>query len=245
MKLTETIAGVAVEFECEDTFASRWVSADILAGRTYPNLEFVSPVDVIVDVGANCGATTVFLAHHHPNAIVHAVEPGSRQRAILERNVEHLPNVRVHPIGLDAENRTAQLHLGRDSGSSSIVRGWWHGDEVESIDLRAASSWLRAEGIERIDILKIDAEGCEVAIVESLLAWLPEVKVLYVEYDSRQARRDLDRLVAPTHELLLGKMLLDQGECLYLACDHADLPAATDWLRLVVGAAARAGGAVR
>ena len=124
-----------------------------------------------------------------------------------------------------------------------MVRGWWHSDEVESIELRAASDWVRAEGIDRIDILKIDAEGCEVPIMESLAPWLPGVKVLYVEYDSRTARRDLDRLVAPTHELLLGKMLLDQGECLYLARQLADLPAATDWLRQVVAAAARASGA--
>jgi len=39
---------------------------------------------------------------------------------------------------------------------------------------------------------------------------------MFVEYDSRHARRALDHLLDETHELYGGKMLLDQGECIYL-----------------------------
>ena len=68
-------------------------------------------------------------------------------------------------------------------------------------------------------------------MLESLAPLLPTVKVLYVEYDSRQARRALARLLDPTHELYVGKMFLDQGECTYLRSDFASDPAATEWLR--------------
>ena len=59
------------------------------------------------------------------------------------------------------------------------------------------------------------------------------VKACYLEYDSRQARRDIARLLDPTHELYTGSMFLDQGECLYLRTDLAALDAATEELRAI------------
>jgi hypothetical protein len=60
---------------------------------------------------------------------------------------------------------------------------------------------------------------------------LPTVKVLYVEYDSRQSRRDIGRLVDDTHDLYRGAMFLDQGECIYLRRDLADTNEAREHLR--------------
>ena len=73
-------------FECEDTIASAWVSQGILQNQTYPVLPFVDDVRVVVDAGGNCGAAAVHFARHYPEAVVHTIEPGSLQRAILERN---------------------------------------------------------------------------------------------------------------------------------------------------------------
>ena len=94
--------------------------------------------------------------------------------------------------------------------------------------MRAAGAWAAEHGIERIDVLKVDVE---VEVLESLADLLPTVKVLYVEYGSREIRRDIARLVDPTHELYDGVMYLDQGECVYLNRELVDLDAATTHLR--------------
>jgi hypothetical protein len=73
----------------------------------------------------------------------------------------------------------------------------------------------------------------------SLITLLPTVKVLFVEYDSRHARRALDRLLDETHELYGGKMLLDQGECIYLRGDLANLDQATEMLGELLAATVR------
>ncbi len=49
--------------------------------------------------------------------------------------------------------------------------------EGEPIRLACASQFLSEHGIESVDILKIDTEGCEVPILRSLSKYLPEVKV--------------------------------------------------------------------
>lgn len=238
MKFTvEGDEGGPFEFECADTITSRWVCGDILAGKTYPALPFVDDTHVVFDVGANCGATTVYFARRYPDATVHSFEPGSEPRVLLERNVAEYANVRVHPIGLHSTDGVVPLYKGDgDTILGSVLRRGVNLDESEPVQLRAAGPWAAEHGVERIDVLKVDVEGCEVEVLESLAGLLPTVKVLYVEYDSREARRDIERLLDPTHDLYVGKLLLDQGECVYLRKDLADGAAATDHLRQVVGA---------
>jgi FkbM family methyltransferase len=230
--------GEQVEFECPDSFASRWTCASILEGRTYPFLPFVDDVRVVFDVGANCGAATVHFARHYPGAVIHAFEPGREARSYLERNVASFSNVRVHPVGLYSEDRHARLYKGDgDLGMASVIRREVNLDESEPVILRDAAAWASDQEINRIDVLKVDVEGCEIEVLASLAALLPTVKVLYVEYDSRRARKALGRLLDATHELLMGKLLLDQGECVYLRSELAELDAATEVLR---GSLARA-----
>src|SRR5665213_2432569 len=176
--------GEPVEFECADTLTSRCVCGEILEGKTYPYLPFVEDARVVFDVGANCGATTVYLARHYPGAQIHSFEPGREARAYLERNVEAHPNVRVHPIGLHSADQVVPLYKGNgDTILGSVFRRDINLDESEPVELRAAGPWVAAQGIERIDVLKIDVEGCEVDVLESLAGLLPTVKVLYIEYD--------------------------------------------------------------
>ena len=80
-----------------------------------------------------------------------------------------------------------------------------------------APDFLCEHGIEQIDVLKIDTEGCEVPILRSLNRYLPEVKVLYVEYHSERDRRMIDEILADTHVLWRGHVnFAYRGEFCYL-----------------------------
>ncbi len=228
-------AGPPVDFECADTLASRWVCGEILEGKTYPHLPFVEDVQVVFDAGANCGATSVYFARHYPGAEIHAFEPGQDPLAILHRNAAHYPNVHVHPIGLHSRDQVVPLYKGgADHILGSIFRRDINLDESEPVSLRSAGAWAAEHGIDRIDVLKIDVEGCEVDVLESLDDLVPTVKVLYIEYDSRCARRDIEHRLEATHELYTGVLLLDQGECVYVRRDFADHESVTAHLRHLV-----------
>lgn len=237
--------GTPLTFECNDTLASRWVCEAILKGTTYPRLPFVDDVEVIWDAGANCGAASVHFALHHPDAVVHAFEPAKVPRARIEANTAVAPNLVVHPFGLFDVDDLVPLYQGdEDSITGSIHRRSVNTDEFEEIELRAAGPLVADLG-ERIDILKVDVEGAEVEVLESLasVGALVPVKVLYVEYDSRQARRLIDDLVRGTHELYLGTFnFLDQGELVYLRNDLCDHPGVADHLRSILQGATDTGG---
>ncbi len=232
MKFTvDSDDGTTVEFECADTLASQWTTRDIIAGKTYPFLPFADDVQIVFDVGANCGAASVYLARHYPDAAIHSFEPGREPRAILERNAAQYSNITVHPIGLGAIDEVVPLYQGDgDIGMGSLFRRSVNRDESEPVQIRAGGSWAAERGIARIDVLKVDVEGSEVNVLESLLGLLPTVKVLYLEYDSRQSRRAVDAMLEPTHELYTGLVFLDQGECIYIRKELADLESATEHL---------------
>lgn len=219
--------GEPFDFECLDNVVSRWVCGAVLEGDTYPHLPFVDGVEVVLDVGANCGAAAVFFAHHHPTAAVHAFEPAAAPLACLHHNLASLPLAHVQPFGLFSSDGEVTLHHDADDpGSASVHDSLVEAAGSETVALRAAGPWAAENGIERIDILKIDTEGCEIDVLRSLGPLVATTKVIYLEYHSRADRRALGPLLEPSHELYAGKMFLDQGECVYLRRDLAELPEA-------------------
>ena len=194
------------------------IANDIFAGNTYPNISFVSGVKTILDIGANVGAASVYLAMAYPNAQVYAFEPGSVALPLLQQNVAPLRNVSVFPYGLYSMRKAAPLFHGKhDSVESSVCSTGRTAGTGEAIRLESASQFLSEHNINIVDILKIDTEGCEVPILQSLSNYLSQVKVLYVEYHSERDRRLIDGMLAETHVLWRGKVTFAyRGEFCYL-----------------------------
>jgi FkbM family methyltransferase len=211
----------ALPFHLFKTEVCFQIANAIFSGATYPNVPFVSDVKTILDIGANVGAASVYLAISYPQAQVYAFEPGRDALALLQKNMQLLRNVSVFPFGLHSRNQTLSLFHGKtDSVESSVFPSLRTDSEGEPTRLVCASEFLSEHGIERIDILKIDTEGCEVPILRSLSRHLPEVKVLYVEYHSERDRRMIDKMLAETHVLWKGNVTFAyRGEFCYLRRD--------------------------
>jgi FkbM family methyltransferase len=195
------------------------VCSNILAGETYPQLPIDAEFATVLDVGANCGAASVYFARCYPDAIVHAVEPARAAFALLEGNTAQYSNIRIHHLGLHAADQVVPLFHGSiDSVTASVhKRDTKNTDMSEMVQLRDARAWVAEQGITAIDLLKLDVEGCEVEVLERLGDLLESVKVVYVEYDSTAARRRIEQLLDASHELCHGFMSLEQGELIYVS----------------------------
>jgi FkbM family methyltransferase len=219
-KLQFQWAGETLEFESFSNCLSRVTAETILSGRTYPLIPFVRDVSVVMDVGANVGAASVFFSLAYPDATVFAFEPASRTYRLLRANTDARPNVRAHNFGLYPSDVSLPLYRGKyDSGMSSVAKSESTRDESELITLRSVREWLEENSISTIDILKIDSEGCEVPILEALSDLLPRVKVVYLEYHSDDDRKAFDRILGDTHLLMYGHMMVHLGEVTYVARD--------------------------
>lgn len=132
--------------------------------------------DTVIDLGANIGEFTLPMAH--TGARVFAFEPDPHARSVLEESVQGLANVTVMPVAVGAKAGQAQLYRrvnfarepNRASKSSSLFaekRNVSTADAitVEIIDLAAFLNQLDCD----IAMIKMDIEGAEVPLMESLL----------------------------------------------------------------------------
>lgn len=192
-------------FTLFDTPLGRVVCEEVLTGKSYPLVTVQGPIRTIVDIGANVGAAAVYFALNIPTARIFAFEPSPDCFTLLAANTASLPQVKAFPYGLFSEERAAQLRLGKgDSVTSSVGSSIEAGETTVTVQLREAAQVFREQGIDEIDILKIDTEGCEPPILQSISEWIPKIGIVYVEYHSEPDRLAIDRLLAPTHLLYRG-----------------------------------------
>lgn len=180
----------------------------ILAGTEYP-LPMVPKtwkIESIVDVGANVGAASLWFLSHSPDARVICFEPAYLNHKCLVHNLTAFPGSEVYACGLHSEDRQVLLHHGASQCMQhSIFQSLETGSRTETIQLRDAAAAIDELGLERISVLKVDTEGCEVPILERLGDRLNRVDVIYIEWHSDDDRRRID-------ELLSGQFLLSYAE---------------------------------
>ena len=130
-----------------------------------------------VDIGANVGLYSLFVASRTQDAHILAIEP---QPGILDRlrfNLAVNPDVKVDvlPIAVADRDGTVELLLDTsDSGGTHIETASRHeaGASV-AVPCRPLVSVLRDAGIASIDALKIDVEGAEDVVLVPFLRDAP------------------------------------------------------------------------
>lgn len=145
-----------------------------VGGRFEPNeMSFVAsvlePGMTAVDAGANDGLFSLLAARLCGEAgMVHALEPSARERRRLERNVHlnHLENIRIHPMALGKSSGTATLQVaGADHPGHNTLGAYAHAATKsayeEVVPLTSLDQLVASEGIGRLDLLKMDIEGSE------------------------------------------------------------------------------------
>jgi FkbM family methyltransferase len=203
-ELTFTLSGRQVRFAFPESGDMRPSLERVLTGKEYPvpRLPGYEPT-VIVDVGANVGASAVFFHAAFPKASIYCFEPSPTNVAYLRGNVGFTDRIRVFPVGLADCDATVKLYVGKHQGmQNSIVRSAETGESFEMAEIRQAGRQLDEAGIGEVSILKVDTEGCELPILQDLTPRLPWIDLLYVEYHSERDRRAIERMLEPHFVLL-------------------------------------------
>lgn len=150
-------------------------------GRRSPATEYlyhlphlVRPGDTCIDIGANLGYYTRDLSRlTGPRGKVYAVEPVPPILTVLRRNVAHNANVEVLPFALGEGQR--EVRMANDTPSSDGYFGTGRNFVAEGASPQAVAFEARMRrgsqlfaGLERIDFIKCDVEGYELAVMRDL-----------------------------------------------------------------------------
>jgi FkbM family methyltransferase len=122
---------------------------------------------VIVDAGANIGTASLWFAGRAPRARILAIEPGPTALAQLRRNLADNgleSRVDVVAAGLGGKNGKAFLQETPSSVLSHVVE---YPEGAQEIELRRLEEILDENGLDEVDVLKLDCEGSEFDILLS------------------------------------------------------------------------------
>lgn len=142
----------------------------------------------VFDVGANIGLFTVFAKLSNPDLVVHAFEPIKATYEVLVKNVElhGLQDVYLHNYALGTQDQSERVLTfypnapGNTTAHPEAKEELKHtiGEEITQflfqspqtyiVPVRTLSAVLDETGIPTIDLLKIDTENDELAILQGI-----------------------------------------------------------------------------
>ena len=139
-------------------------------------LRLVNSGMTVLDVGANTGLFSLLAARRSPSVTVHAIEPVPRVFAMLESNVarNQLTNVSCHRLALSDEQGTVAMYVPEDDipVMSSLLPNWRPGSDRIHVDAQTLDQFVTRLGLTDVDVIKIDTEGTEHAVLAGAQATL-------------------------------------------------------------------------
>ncbi|PYQ64426.1 MAG: hypothetical protein DMF53_07415 [Acidobacteria bacterium] len=143
----------------------------------------VEPGMVIFDVGANLGFYTLLLADRvGPTGHVHAFEPDPLSCEILKSRAAGRSNIEINQTAVGDHAGTITLYTNRSNRADNRVHPSLGAETAEAVDvpLTTLDEYCIDRNIERIDAVKMDIQGAEVAALEGFRKTIDRLKPRWV-----------------------------------------------------------------
>jgi FkbM family methyltransferase len=164
---------------------------------------------VIIDAGANIGASSVWFARRFPETRVIAVEPDAANAALARANTAPYPNIEVVAAAIGSASGAVSLRA--REGRSWAIRTE---RSAEGVPLVTVADLLSGIPRPRLLIVKIDIEGFEADLFADNTDWVSEAVAIVVEphdwmLPGRGSSQSMQRALASQ-----GREILIMGESL-------------------------------
>ena len=203
------------EFRFPGSFLWYW-KLEILRERYEPEVTMLlkkrmTAGMVAIDVGANIGYFTRLMARLvGPQGRVYAFEPDQENRTYAVENTTRYPWVEVLGDAVSQEVGSIDFYhvLGMTGTHTTLPTA---GAERRTVNATTIDAFVRARGLSRVDVLKIDVEGAEPDVFAGMEETLARFKPLVVfEYTPSSTAAFLESLrqrhvvyaLSPAGELL-------------------------------------------
>jgi FkbM family methyltransferase len=165
-------------------------------------VERIGECEYVLDLGANIGLTSLYLASVFPTCRILAVEPSPENVEMLTLNVSSLVTKGRCQICSGAvwwQDATVDLSPPPNGTAYHAIKvsGDCGAGMQQPAPAYTVETLMKLAGFPRVDILKIDVEGAETEIFRGPIEWLSRVNAIAIEFhgESRQTS-NFDAVVA-------------------------------------------------
>lgn len=157
----------------------------------------------VLDIGAADGLYSIFAAAANRAARVLAVEPGEGAARVCAKNLalnaQVTKSVTLHTIALGERDEETTLYVaGETGGTSSLNPEFRRLVREQRVRVRAGDSLLDELALARVDLMKIDTESTEPAVLRGLSRCLHDQHPdLICEVLHHRTERELESILKP------------------------------------------------
>lgn len=194
LKIEDSIAGKPFRlFFREDSFMEKVILEKGLYGewekeslKIWAHLS--KQANVILDIGANTGIFSMLAQNNNPAAKIIAIEPVGVNFEVLSKNISrnNFP-ILTEQVALSDKKGKAKMFMLKDRlnymtsvnddryADAPHVKGDYEVVEIE-VPIMPFSEIVSRHSLQKIDLIKIDVEGHEIAVLNNMLPWLEKYK---------------------------------------------------------------------
>lgn len=145
---------------------------EIFEERVYADYFPFYKKSVIVDVGAHFGFFSLFANRNaHKDSQIHSFEPSTENFRRLQKNISSnkIENVKMFRCAIGSKNGISKLiHRENPANSALEQRIQVHPSSFEEVETKTLETVIKENKIQKIDFLKLDCEGAEYTLLETL-----------------------------------------------------------------------------
>lgn len=148
------------------------------------NIPILDEIEVkrALDIGANIGMSSLYLANKFPDAKIIGIEPDTSNGEMFKKNLSHFPNVDFMLGAIRGDNKNVKI-MDYGKGESGYVTE----ENINGFPAITIGDILLKYKWDMVDVIKMDIEGSEKSVFENNCEnWLPKTKVLLVELHERK-----------------------------------------------------------
>lgn len=165
-----------------------------------------APLTTVFDVGANFGDWSLMAHHHLPAARIYAFELSPPTFEQLRQNTRNCPAIHAFNFGLsDRDGETIFYHYPDKPGETSLIL---HPFQTGGFELKGrlhlGDAFCAEQGIQNIDLLKIDVEGVESSVLRGFDKMLAGGRISAIQFEYEKLNVINKFLLKDFYDLLGG-----------------------------------------
>ena len=163
----------------------KWAAYQVWKFGEYKDKNFfIKPKDVILDIGGHIGSFSIWAAQQASKGKVYTFEPNRENFQLLKENkkLNHATNLHIFNLAVsERAGKVSFFNSAHQSMGHSLYEDTMPNKTI--VNATTLSEILKTNRIDKVDFLKIDAEGAEYPILLNATSnVLSRVNKIFVEY---------------------------------------------------------------